>query len=156
MGAGHSREELNKLPRGLLAYTQSTGAYSIFTATLCSSVYETERKVFVTVESTIRPSQLENQVAASLTHLPRRSDTGGFNLNYDRESPLNPKIDVGGPDQAQRYVSSYSLTHGNVPAVSQDGNTYHKMGAHTTTVPSTLVVDASQQGCAFDRLAAWL
>lgn len=29
-GAEHSKEELNRLPSGLLAYTQSTGAYSFF------------------------------------------------------------------------------------------------------------------------------
>lgn len=120
-GAGHSKEELNKLPTGLLAYTQSTGVSCVLFSTLSVWCLTENGVAFFAAETSIRPSQLENQVAGSLqmtgsTPLPRRADAGGFHLNYDRESPLNPRLDVGGPDQAQRYVPFYSFmeTHSRV------------------------------------------
>lgn len=43
-----------------------------------------------------------------------------FNLNYDQESPIR-QIDVGGPDQEQRYVHESTANHGYLTILIKAG-----------------------------------
>ena len=60
--------------------------------TLCSAG-DADKHVSATVDAGF--------LSSSLGPTPKRGGAGGFNLNYDQDTPLRV-IDVGGPDQERR------------------------------------------------------
>lgn len=115
--SGTSRAAVNTLPTGLLASTQSPGAYPIFFSFFLSYVmlmltWDRWCPLLdaVVTDATLTPEELsvratQSFISASFRQSSSLDDPLGseFRVSYDAESPLT-RLDVGGDDQEQRHV----------------------------------------------------
>jgi hypothetical protein len=108
--SGTSRAVINRLPAGLLANTQSPGAYLHFlviSEVTLIRAWDLDAVVtnapLTSKERSVRETQ--SVISASIRQSSSSDNPidSEFRLSYDAESPLT-RLDVGGDDQEQRHV----------------------------------------------------